>query len=253
LNRISYSALFLSILTLASCGGGGGDNAGNAAPNSPVPVSAAVPPAQTLASVAQVIEYYGDSTVWGWESGSGGTQVAKPAPAAFAEALPTSPRHQVRNEGVSGTTACELLNGQDGAHPAWDSQMASSSATVVIINHAINDFDPIKGENIPTYKLCLQRLAEIGKKSGKRVIFETPNPIGNMLGDPNGLEGYVAAMKEVASMENISVIDQYAKLKKSLDDGTRIEDMCPDGIHPSVAVYIEKGQYAASVFVMLPV
>ena len=65
-----------------------------------------------------VIEYYGDSTVWGYQSQTG-ERVAKPAPAVFAENLPDPRRFEVRNEGVNGSTACELLNGADGRHPPW--------------------------------------------------------------------------------------------------------------------------------------
>ena len=43
-----------------------------------------------------VIEYYGDSTVWGYDPHTGG-QVAKPAPAAFAEALPRIERRPTCN------------------------------------------------------------------------------------------------------------------------------------------------------------
>lgn len=71
----------------------------------------------------------------------------------------------VRNEGVSGTTACQLLNGQDGVHPAWDTQMNRSNATVVIINHAISDewkYD------MAIYKSCLMSLAQKPKPMVRR-------------------------------------------------------------------------------------
>ncbi|WP_395840030.1 hypothetical protein [Archangium violaceum] len=32
-----------------------------------------------------------------------------------------------------------MLQGTDGVHPAWSTQLANSHATVVILNHAIND------------------------------------------------------------------------------------------------------------------
>ncbi|WP_257450380.1 SGNH/GDSL hydrolase family protein [Archangium lipolyticum] len=195
----------------------------------------------TVTSTSEVVDYYGDSTVWGYKTGVG-TRVSKPAPAAFAEALP---QVQVRNEGVSGTTACGLLNGTDGVHPAWSTQMSNSNATTVIINHAINDQWTY---SLATYKSCLTSLAQGAKSRGKRVIFETPNPTRDSGG---GLETYVAAMKEVAAQQQLSVIDQYQYLLDYLN-GRSPYDICPDGLHPSDAVYEMKGRYAADVFKTLP-
>jgi lysophospholipase L1-like esterase len=188
-----------------------------------------------------VIEYYGDSTIWGYASGSG-ARVATPAPAAFAEALPASPKYDVHNEGVNGTTSCELLNGTDGRHPAWDTQMAASQAAIVIINHAINDQWKM---DVATYKSCLTSLARKAKSRGKKVIFETPNPTRDSGAD--SLDVYVNAMKAVAAQEQLPVIDQYKYLTSYLN-GQSPYAICPDGLHPTAEVYIMKGKYAASVF-----
>ncbi|MEN3292501.1 MAG: hypothetical protein V7642_1754 [Burkholderiales bacterium] len=199
---------------------------------------------QTPVQTRRIIDYYGDSTVWGYATGSG-TQVAKPAPAAFAEALPASLKYEVRNEGVSGTTACQLLHGIDGKHPAWQKQMESSKARIVIINHAINDQWK---DDISTYKSCLLALAQVAKKSGKKVVFETPNPTLNS--GNGGLDAYVDAMKEVASQARAPVIDQYRYLTNYLQ-GASPYAICPDGLHPTDAVYIMKGKFAARAFLQL--
>jgi lysophospholipase L1-like esterase len=199
-----------------------------------------------LASVSQVIDYYGDSTIWGWATTSGGVQVSKPAPLAFAEAFPASPRQEVRNEGVSATTACMLLTG-DGKHAQWSDQLSATNATVVIVNHAINDAKPGSGESVATYKGCLLSLVQIAKSKGKRVILETPNPVSGF----GGLENYVAAMREVAVQEQVSLIDQYKYLTDYLN-GRDTSEITPDGLHPTDQVYIMKGQYAESVFVTFP-
>jgi lysophospholipase L1-like esterase len=240
----------LFAFTLSACGGGGDtSNASTAGTTSTTQQSGAtggtLPTPTLLASTAQVIEYYGDSTIWGLKSGTTDVQVATPAPTAFLGSLPSSPMQRVINKGVNGTTACDLLNGNTllGIETNWQTQMANSSATVVIINDAIND-SGVNGESIDTYKSCLSNLATIASGRGKKVIFETPNPV-----DRNGLDTYVTAMKEVAFEMNIPVIDQFQNLKKSLDAGTiTIREMCPDGTHPSDQVYIQKGQFAASVF-----
>lgn len=211
--------------------------------STPATDTAATPPADSTGSPSEpkIVEYYGDSTVWGYRTNTGG-QVDKPAPVAFAESLPNPSRYDVRNEGVSATTACDLLNGSDGRHPAWSTQMANSKADYVLVNHAINDqwrYD------VATYKSCLTGLAQGAKQHGKTMIFETPNPTRDS--GSWGLDVYVNAMKEVAAQQNVPVIDQYAYLTDYLA-GQSPYTICPDGLHPTQEVYILKGQYAAGAF-----
>lgn len=192
-----------------------------------------------------LIEYYGDSTVWGYASGSDGQQVARPAPQVFADTLAGRLRVEVRNHGVSGSTACSLLHGADGKHPEWDKQMAVSRASFVILNHAINDqwkYD------VATYRGCLRRLAQVARARGKQVVFETPNPTRDS--GAGGLDVYVEAMKEVARQEHVPVIDQYGYLSKVLA-GRDPRSIAPDGLHPSDATYELKGRFAAQAFVRL--
>ncbi|OWW22033.1 SGNH/GDSL hydrolase family protein [Noviherbaspirillum denitrificans] len=189
----------------------------------------------------QVIEYYGDSTVWGYRSNSG-ERVPRPAPAVFAESLPNASRFEVRNEGVNGTAACDLLNGTDGRHVPWREQMAASKARYVIINFAINDQWK---HDLDSYAGCLRSLARIARINGKQMIFETPNPTRDS--GPDGLDVYVDTMRLVAAQENVPVIDQYKYLTGVLG-GQKPETLCPDGLHPSEQVYILKGRYAAKMF-----
>jgi len=94
----------------------------------------------------------------------------------------------------------------------------------------------------------MHSLAQTAKQYGKQMIFETPNPTRDS--GPGGLDTMVAAMKEVASQEGVPVIDQYQYLTNYLN-GASPYSICPDGLHPTDAVYIMKGQYAASVFTTL--
>ncbi|RZI40195.1 SGNH/GDSL hydrolase family protein [Herbaspirillum sp. HC18] len=205
---------------------------------------AGTPHAQAAAGEKQVIEYYGDSTIWGFGSANG-ERVAKPAPAAFADALPRTMNFEVRNEGVNGSTACELLDGADGRHLPWRKQMAASTARYVIVNFAINDQWK---SDIGTYKKCLRSLADIASRQGRQMIFETPNPTRDSGRD--GLDVYVNAMKQVAVEEKIPVIDQYKYLTDLLN-GQSPYVLCPDGLHPSDQVYILKGNFAAETFARL--
>jgi hypothetical protein len=234
LKKIIYPAILFSTLTLAACGGGGGggnnsnpDSGGQ--PQNPDSVAA------KLVTSAQTIDYYGDSTVYGWATQS--TQVDTTAPEAFAAALQNSALHTVNNKGFNGQTACELLNGVNQEHN-WEAEMAQSAATVVILNHGIND--AVSGDG--QYRSCLTSLAQIAKTEGKRVVFETPNPIDTQV----DLLPYVQAMREVAAAEGLYLIDQYAYLNQrySSDIGSILRDT----LHPTDPIYIEKGQYAASEF-----
>lgn len=187
-----------------------------------------------------LIEYYGDSTVWGFASGSDGKQVAEPAPLVFARIL--DGRAEVRNRGVSGSTACALLAGQDGVHPPWEAQMRASKARYVILNHAINDQWKY---GVAAYRDCLRKLAAIARAHGKEVVFETPNPTRDS--GPGGLDVYVEAMRDVARNEGVPVIDQYAWLMQVFA-GRDLQEFVPDGLHPSQRVYELKGRFAAQAF-----
>jgi lysophospholipase L1-like esterase len=195
-------------------------------------------------SAVQIIEYYGDSTIWGYQSLSG-ERVAKPAPVAFAEALPNPKMFDVRNEGVNGSTACDLLEGKDGRHMAWRDQMVASKAKYVLVNFGINDqwkYD------VERYTECLRSLARIARGHGKQMIFETPNPTRDS--GPDGLDVYVNAMRLTAAKEGVPVIDQYRYLGDLLK-GDNPSAICPDGLHPSDEVYLQKGRFAAKVFARL--
>lgn len=208
-----------------------------------------------------VIEYHGDSTVWGLASGSEGRRVARPAPQVFADSLGARVRVDVRNYGVNGSTACDLLDGasddvavngkageaQRPATPAmtWAARMQTSPAHFVILNHAINDqwkYD------VATYGRCLRALARAARAHGKRVVFETPNPTRDS--GAGGLDVYVDAMRAVARSEGVPVIDQYGYLSRLLKGRSPLM-FAPDGLHPSDAVYTLKGSFAAQAFLRL--
>jgi hypothetical protein len=54
-------------------------------------------------------------------------------------------------------------------------------------------------------------------------------------------------MRNVAAQENVKVIDEYRYLSDYLA-GADVRTICPDGTHPTDAVYAMKGEYAARVF-----
>jgi lysophospholipase L1-like esterase len=246
---LQVGALVAASAILFACGGGGGDGAttsGTGGSQSPTNTAGRISTA-AASTVTQVIDYYGDSTVWGFASGSLGDRVARPAPVIFAEQLPAAARYVVRNEGVSRTTACQLLQGTDGTHPDWSTQMRNSNAKFVIINHGINDQRSDIGESVPNYKACLTTLAQIARQQGKNVIFETPNPTDQT---GSGLDAYVTGMKEVAAAQAVNVIDQHQYLLGQLA-GRDARALMPDGTHPSDDTYALKGRFAAAEFLKL--
>lgn len=260
--RYRFSAAVCVSVLLSACGGDGGTGPANqpggtgGAADAEQTTTSSVPDKTrstttpddpgsiTLDKAITTIEYHGDSTVWGYRSGSG-ERVATPAPAAFAAALPSPSRYVVRNKGVNSADACELLNGENARYAqSWDSYMAASDADIVVINHAINDQWRMGSEQ---YRSCLSSVAGIAKKHGKKVIFETPNPTRDSY--PGGLETYANVMKAVAAEHGAPVIDQYAYLMNHLNgDYHNVYSIIPDGLHPEEATYILKGQYAAEVF-----
>lgn len=253
----SCSPLILcAAMMLASCGGSGGGDPVQPPAQNPTPTDPGTqnPPPTTNPTPSDptpnepapntdpyVIEYYGDSTIWGWASGTNGGRVATPAPNAFANALPSTPQNVVRNEGVSGSTSCELLEGGYGSYPAWNNLMQSSDATHVIVNHGINDENELSEER---YRYCLTQIAQIARANGKQIVFETPNPVGD-----DRLVTYVEIMRSVAAAQepDVPVIDQHAYLMNYLN-GRSVGEIAPDGVHPNQETYIMKGEYAAQRF-----
>jgi lysophospholipase L1-like esterase len=242
LKKLIYPAIIFSALTLAACGGGGGGGGGTAPASNEQPQNPnnAAP---SLASSPQTINYYGDSTVFGWRT-SATDQVDTTAPEAFASALPNSSIHVVNNLGLSGQTACELLAGTNLEND-WATEMDTSPATVVILNHGINDAVSQNRVSLDQYRTCLTSLATIARTEGKRVIFETPNPIA----DQDSLAPFVQAMRDVAATQNLPVIDQYATLNQKYGGDAGL--ITRDGLHPRDEIYIEKGQFAAAEFAKL--
>lgn len=185
--------LAASVALLAACGGGGSGVA-------PTPAAPQAPAVITVAA-------YGDST-----------QAAQGSPHAAS-----TTRVQVRNAGVAGTTATQLLRGADGVHPAWAAQLARETAQAVVINHGINDRHGDK----PVYRDSLRALVLAVRAAGKVPMLETPNPI-----DPVGFEDWREVMREVARAEGVYLCEQ-----------PRVP--LSDGFHPTAEGYATKAQRLA--------
>lgn len=232
--------------------GSGAPTTGGTQTTTPAPAPAPTP-RPTLASTAQIIEYYGDSTIWGCDPIDSNCSTRVPlssrAPEVFRTAIQSSAAHTVRNEGLNGDTACAMVQGLgrggegegQWSGRTWAQQMAQSNATVVIINHGINE--AIRSLSVSDYRNCLRSLAVTAQSANnKYVIFETPNPI-----DSGDLSPYLSAMRSVAAEINAPVIDQHTYLT-NLIGGGNLRSFIPDGTHPSASTYERKGTYSAEEF-----
>jgi lysophospholipase L1-like esterase len=215
-------AAFLLSLLLGACGGGGGGG-------DPEPTEGTV----QAAAVPVTIDAYGDST-------QAGDSRLGSAPAAAQAELGAS--YQVRNFGVGSTNTAKLLAG-DGRNFPWAEQMAKTGATVVVINHGINDHPyPLE-----TFRANLVELVYTAKNTGKRVILETPNPIvpeGAIAGDwdVGTLAERAEMVRKVAAGTGAYLCDQDRAMR---DAGAATLEYMWDGVHPSTKGYEFKGRVLA--------
>lgn len=156
------------------------------------------------------------------------------APAYLGWALQVTygPTVQVSNQGVSGTTATQLLNGTDGVHPDWRTQMQNSKAQIIAINHMINDAYE-QQETAQQYGNSLTELVQIAQYYGKTVVLEEPAPT---CADPVKYatqEQFVGVMEWVASNLNVNIVTEDAFIK-TIGNWQSHE---PDCIHPDAYLY----------------
>lgn len=190
------------------------------------------------ASGPMLVEYYGDSIIWGWLPNNDWVRVDQPEPAVVGADTGVN----VQNMGSPGRLAEHALAG-DSVYPAWDQQMAQSKATHVIIEYHSHD-------TVADTTARVRKLIQVAKASGKKVIVETIGP-GNHSGNLSW-EQISQAQRDAATAENVPVIDQSAYLKDYLaSTGKGVWDICADGLHPNPDIYVMKGHYAAKQFAAL--
>jgi lysophospholipase L1-like esterase len=204
---------------LAACGGGGGGE-----PDAPLPQSE---------PAVLIVETYGDSTQAGHSSLGQSPSVAQDY---------LGVQYSVRNRGVGSTNTKNLLEG-DGFNLPWDQQMKQSPASVVVINHGINDHPyPIE-----QYRDNLAKLVYTARDAGKTVVLETPNPIipgGAISGDwdIDALAERVEMMRAVAAGTGAFLCDQDKAIRSAGQDTL---EFFWDGVHPSAKGYLVKGSKLA--------
>lgn len=233
------SILSALVLSCAACGGGDGSSA-----------YAATPVTQEQKSV--LIEAYGDSTTLGAQTIDGvltTTQNSEPAQlqALLQQRFGTSVT--VKNEGVGGTQAFQLLSGTDGKHPEWKVQMEQSKAQVVLLNFALNDFyywkapQPGAYEASPSeYAKILGYLIQTARDAGKIVVLQEPNPTCKQP-DPGTIIQYVEALRSEAALQNAPLVAQF-EFDQTTPDW---KNMMTDCAHPDDQLYGIKAKQTFSV------
>jgi hypothetical protein len=145
----------------------------------------------------------------------------------------------VSDQGKGATTLEELISGSDGMHPAWATQMQTSTAKIAIVNHALND--DVVGETLDQYRALLIDFVSTARQYGKTPVLEEPNPSC----DPAraNLGDYVKVMDQVAQDMDVPLISQWAYIQ-TLPDW---KGYFADCIHPNPAMYQIKAQREAVI------
>jgi lysophospholipase L1-like esterase len=238
--QIMKGIIAVLAVALSACGGGGSGADG--------PATKAQAPTKTV-----LIESYGDSTMRGCTPQEGSPAVEFCLTAGYAEAPhnePTTLQYllqqqfgstvTVTNMGIGGTTITDLLNGTNHVDQPWAQRMATSKANIVIIGDGINDAF-VQGITPDQFAMQVDQAISIAKASGKTVLIETANPIGNNHNEV--LAGLVAAQIATANKWGVTIIDEFGYLSSQ----PNWLSMLPDNIHPSDSGYEIKAQYAATI------
>lgn len=189
------------------------------------------------------VDYFGDSTIFGYINS---TTTANPTPVQrFINSQTTNGTYTATNLGLSGQGTTRLLAGGYGGAPSLDSRLASSTATVCIFNHMLNDAD--SGQDLVTvaqYGNNVRSIIGKVRAAGKFVIWEAPNPSTYLV-----LDAYLTELKAICSSFNVPLIDQHGYLTKyAADNGVAVSTLVPDGAHPTQTAYNLKGDFAALRF-----
>jgi lysophospholipase L1-like esterase len=189
------------------------------------------PIVQALISGGPKIEAYGDSKEYGVTfTGGLWIQNAGNSPAYLQALLGSSAA--VFNNGVPGSSGAMLLNGTDGVHPAWQQQMAQSSAKIITISHGTND-SGLGAETASDYLFVLNQLVGIARASGKTVVLDEPAPRCDDPAKAAKLDQFVVIMRQVAQSQGVKIVMNYDYIK-SLPNW---QAMMPDCVHPNADMY----------------
>lgn len=185
------------------------------------------------------VDWYGNSTVAGWNPSYNGTAqegqpVATPMPAAFHAKAPTTTGV---NRGVNGVTAADAINGTDGIPwSSWPTHLASTSAAYVILQYRETD-------TVANLTANLTTLVNQAKAAGKTVFIQTDIPSLNAGSLTH--QTIAQTQRQVGIDTNVYVLDLHRYLTDYMvANNLTIANICPDTQHPSQAIYTLLGEWA---------
>lgn len=195
------------------------------------------------------IDCEGDSTMFGATSNNTGVQDPNNAPATLRTTLNNlyGVTPVVNNNGVSGATMADMINGTGGYTQPYATRIATSSANIIYCNHGINDSQ--LNLAIDGYQTNLITFISLCRKYNKVPILVTPNinPTNITLiteAKSKRLGAYVDVMRKVAKIYDVDLVDNYYYYQKTTRMVSPIT-LVPDGAHPSSEGYKMSGRNMA--------
>lgn len=204
--------------------GGSGGSGGTGGTGSTGGGTSDPPPPTPAPSTTPILYYYGDGYTAGFD---GSAYVTTPVP-EYVDGH--TGNLTVTNEGVVGNTTTRALDGTDGQHASWATQMANSDATWVIIALGFNDAASL---TTTAYRSNLRSLYDIAVAAGKSVIFQTVHYVDPALFADR--EAYVDAMKAEATAIGIDCFDLWTYTETQFTGDIRT--WLPDGKYPTQTSY----------------
>ncbi|KAB2725666.1 SGNH/GDSL hydrolase family protein [Brucella anthropi] len=205
------------------------------------------------------IDCFGDSTMVGVDVTNPPTYIAAtPAPAKlqlFLRDYYANGNIQVNNRAFSGTRTINMLEGSDGSGQTFEARIAASGAQIVYCNHGINDCQNTPPTPIGDYKANLYEIVRIIRAYGKIPVLMTPNLISPVapLGTTDKserLKSYAEVVREVCRTARVALVDAFEQVSQLLTCGNyTVQQILPDGIHPTQIGYSYIGQLMATPYV----
>lgn len=244
-------------LSVVACGGGG--DSGPATTSSlPSSTSSQTATAATTTTTtppqSYVIDYYGDSTVWGLDpaktTSTNVVQLAAPPTQVLQAALTQKCGFPVtvNNRAVPGARLLDAVNGTSPYYSTpFATAIASSPANMVIENYGINDAR--LNTTTGNFASALISMSQAARAAGKTMVIETPNPVvdGAQTAIYVGENAYIATLSaqaiRVAQSEGDLLVDQYDYF---MTIGGDMLTEFSDGVHPTATTAALKAQRVAA-------
>jgi len=212
------------------------------------------------AGTGRIIACFGDSTMWGADPANLANQVAVPPPTAlqnFVNNYHGNSALTVTNNGISGTTATQMIAGTDGSGTTFAAKMAASTARAVLCNHGINDAFGANATTLAAYRTALLSFIYTCRFYSKTPILVSPFPALAVAGNygafgsqarSEATSRFAEEMRKVARDHSVTVVDNNLLMSRLLNiDGQLPLSILPDGVHASQAGYGFAGNNMAGV------